>query len=144
MLKKAGYTFIELLVVILLVLLLFSLSTPFYSRFVLQDAVDNTANQLAGSLRKAQMYSMTGKQNGSWGVHYDSFTITFFKGSSYATRNSAFDEKYSVNQNISISGFSDVVFSKVTGLPSTTPTVTISGGGSSKIISVNTQGIVNR
>lgn len=65
-----GVTIIELLIVVAIVLTLGIMSVSFYSRFLTQNAVDNTVTKLVQSFRKAQVYSMTGRQNGVWGVKY--------------------------------------------------------------------------
>lgn len=133
-----GVTIIELLLVVVIISTIGLMSVSFYSRFYTQNAVDNVDNQLVASFRKAQMYSMMGKQNGVWGVKYVPNTITL-----YLTGNPAFDENYSVNNNIAVTGF-NITFAKITGLPSASPTITISGGSSSKTITVNSQGVVSR
>ncbi len=139
-----GFTLIELLLVTSIVLIIGTFSVIFFSRFLTQNAIANTQDRFVGQLRKAQVYAMMGRQNGNWGVRFGSNTITLFQGNSYALRNAAFDEKFSENATISISGFSEIVFTKVTGLPSTTGTYTIIGNDSSKQVTVNSQGIVSR
>jgi prepilin-type N-terminal cleavage/methylation domain-containing protein len=141
---KKGFTLIEMLLVIALFMILAGLSTPFYARFLTQNNVNNVVDQLSGQLRKAQIYAMMGRQNGAWGVTVNSGAIILFQGSSYATRNSAFDEKFLLNPNISITGLTEVVFAKVSGLPSTTPTIVITGNNSSKTVTVNSQGVINK
>ena len=143
-----GVTIIELLLVIVIISTLGILSASFYARFLTQNEVGNTVDRFIGSFRKAQVYSMMGKQNSNWGVHYASNTITLYKGSSFGA-DSAFDEEFMVNLNVSVEGFTDLNFTKVTGIPgtgdpSTTPTITISGGNNSKTITVNSQGVVSR
>lgn len=142
--QQAGITIIELLLVIVIVSIIGLMSVSFYSRFLTQNAVDNTVNQLVASFRKAQTYSMMGKQNGTWGVRY---TTSPKKITLYLVGNSAFDENYDLNSNITVSGFTDITFAKITGLPSggSFPlTITITGGNNSKIISVNNQGVVSK
>lgn len=136
--KSSGVTIIELLIVIFLISTIGLLSASFYSRFLTQNAVENTQNQLVSSFRKAQVYSMMGKQNGTWGVRYGSNKITL-----YLSGNTAFDENYDVNSNITVTDF-DITFAKITGLPSSSPTITISSGGNSKTIDINSQGVVSR
>lgn len=136
---SSGVTIIELLIVILLISTIGLLSAPFYSRFLTQNAVENTKDQLVGSFRKAQVYSMMGRQNGTWGVRYGSNTITL-----YLSGNSAFDEIYNVNTNIAIGGFTEITFARITGLPSASPTITISGGNNTKTITINSQGVVSK
>ena len=142
--KSEGFTLIELLLVISIISIIGTFSVVFFSRFLTQNAVANTQDRLLGQLRKAQIYAMMGRQNDSWGVDFRSNTITLFKGPSYLDRTIAFDEKFSENANISISGFSEIVFTKTTGLPSTFATYTITGNDSSKQITVNSQGVASR
>jgi len=148
-----GFTLIELLLVIALMLLLGTMGTAFTSRFLTQNGVTNAQDQLVGDLRKAQMNAMMGKQRTNvtcnpcnWGVNYGGTanTITLYLGNTFAGRNSAFDEKFSVNASISITGVTDVNFAKVTGLPNTTGTMTITGNGQTKTVTINSQGMVTR
>ncbi|MBI4084638.1 MAG: hypothetical protein HY431_01910 [Candidatus Levybacteria bacterium] len=139
-----GFTFIELILSISFVLILSVLAVPFYSRFFTQNDVANTADVLVGSLRKAQLYSMMGKQNGTWGVNYSSNTITLFQGSTFATRNSALDEKFRVNSAVTITGLTQLTFVRITGMPSATPTIAVSGNSNTKTITINRQGVVSK
>jgi hypothetical protein len=81
---------------------------------------------------------MMGKQNGVWGVRYASSTITL-----YLFGNPAFDENYSVNSNITVTVF-DITFARITGLPSSTANITVSGGNNTKTITINNQGVVSK
>lgn len=140
-----GFTLIELLLVVAIISTITITSSVFYSRFLLQNAVDNTVDQLTGSLRKAQMYSMTGKGGSSWGVNYSNNTITLFKGPAFGGRDPGFDEKFSVNPNVIIDGWNDIYYSRLNGMP--TPSalnLTVSGGNNSKSVTVNSQGVVNK
>ena len=139
-----GFTLIELILVVAMMILLGTLSSTFAARFLTQNGVLNASDQIIGDIRKAQINAMTGKQNSNWGVNYSSNTITLYKGNSYATRQTAFDEKFSVSASINISGFSDVTFARMTGTPSATPTITISGSGETKTITINSQGVATR
>ncbi len=139
-----GITIIELLLVTLIISTLGVMSVSFYSRFLTQNAVDNTTTQLVNSLRKAQVYSLTGKQNGVWGVKY---TTSPKQITLYLTGNSAFDESFSVSSNITIDNFTDISFAKVTGIPSggSFPlTIIITGNNSTKTVTVNGQGTVSK
>lgn len=139
-----GVTIIELLLVVVIISTLGIFSASFYARFLTQNEVGNTVDRLIGSFRKAQVYSMMGKQNGTWGVRY---TTSPKKITLYLSGNSAFDEDFSVNDNITISGFSDISFTRVTGLPSGASfplTITITGGNNTKTIQMSSQGVVSR
>lgn len=141
-----GITIIELIVAVAIISTLGILSAAFYIRFLTQNAVANTKDQLVGSFRKAQVYSMMGKQNGVWGVKY---TASPKQITLYLLGASAFDESFSVNNNIAIklsdgSDFTNITFAKITGLPSSSPTITISSGNNSKTVSINSQGVASK
>jgi prepilin-type N-terminal cleavage/methylation domain-containing protein len=139
-----GFTFIELIVVVALILTISIASTGFYARFFTQNAASNAVDQITSSLRKAQIYSMMGKQNSQWGVKYTANKIILFQGSSYATRNAVFDESFTVPNSVNVVGLNEIVFYDLTGTPSATATISISGGNTNKSIIINSQGTVNR
>lgn len=141
----AGVSFLELILVVALVSIISTMSPIFYSRFILQNALSNTSDQMVGSLRKAQLYSMMSRGGNNWSVNYSLNTITLYKGVSFASRDSSFDEKFELNSNVSVLGITDISFSKIIGLPApSTSTITISSGSDSEIINVNSQGVVTR
>lgn len=105
-----GLTYLELLLVIALVLLVGSMSSSLYSNFILQNASANATNQIKSDLREAQLFAMEGKQNSNWGINVGNSAITLYKGNSYATRNPAFDQLFSLNSNITATISSGVTF----------------------------------
>ncbi len=142
--SRKGFTLIEVLIIVGIVATLSLSSVGFLSRFFTQNAVSNSVDQLTGQLRKAQIYAMAGKQNGNWGVRYAtaSSQIILFQGDTYASRNTALDEKFTFNSNISVTGMTDIIFTRMTGTPSASATVVISGANNSDTISVNSLGVV--
>lgn len=151
--RESGFTFIELILVVSLVLILGTMGTSLTARFMTQNAVANAQDQLIGDLRKAQMNAMAGKQGCAtsacnWGVNYSSNIITLYKGSNFGARDQAFDEEFSVPGGVSITsstGILDWNFTRVTGMANNTPaTITISGNGTIKQVTVNGQGMVTR
>lgn len=139
-----GFTFIELILVVALISIVTAMSAVFYTRFLTQNAVLNTVDQLVGQMHKAQIYAMSGRQGSNWGVNYSSSVIILYSGNSYLARNNVFDEKFSVNSNITVSGFSDINFNRLTGVPNVTPTITITGNNNTKSIIINSQGGISR
>lgn len=84
---------------------------------------------------------MTGRLNASWGVNISGTTLTLYAGNSFSQRNADFDESFTFNPNIGISGGTDINFKRMTGTPSASPTVVFSGLGSSNSVTVNSQGV---
>lgn len=142
--KRSGFTIIELILAVSLLAGLSILTTGWYSRFLTQNAVNTTADLIAGSLRKAQAYAASGKGSSNWGVAYTAPTITLYKGSDFASRSQAVDEPISVNSNIIVSGLTDINFSRPSGLPSTTATIIVTGNSTVKSITVNSQGRISQ
>ena len=125
-----------------IILIVGTFSTVFFSQLVGKNALANTQDQIAGEMRKAQLYAMLGRQNGAWGVNYAANVLTLFQGNSYATRNVAFDEKFTIPTSVAISGLSELVYERKTGLPGTSPlTVNITVSPNTKTLTMNTYGI---
>jgi Tfp pilus assembly major pilin PilA len=137
--RISGFTLVELTMVIGIVMVLMGLSSSFYARFLVQNSVDNTVNQIVEDLRKAQVYSMSGKLGTDWGVRYSDNTVTL-----YAKGINGQDERSVVNPSISVSGLTDVMFYRMTGTPSSFQVITVTGNNSSKTIDINSLGSVSR
>lgn len=138
-----GFTFLELILVIAIIFILSAAAVPFYARFLSQNDAANVTDQLIGSIRKAQMYTMMGRKNSSWGVHYASNKITLYKGSTFGVDNT-FNESFTTSPSISITGFSDINIAGRSGYPNSAPTITISSGSTNYTIIVTSQGAISR
>lgn len=142
---QRGFSLIEVLLSITLIGILAGLSLPVYSGYVAHNDTHITAATLAQAYRHAQTFARSGEGDSAWGVHAISGSITVFKGSSYATRDTDYDEVFSVSSALAISGLSDVVFDKLTGNPDTTGSVIISSTtGGTSVISINEKGMVQQ
>ena len=144
-LSNRGFSFLEVILVVSIVSILSLIGTVFYTRFLTQNAVANTTEHMISQMRKAQIYAMEGRQNGgSWGVNY---TASPKQIQLYLQGDSAFNENYAVNPNITISPAFNLLFNHYTGVPTgaTLPlTITISGNNSTQSITVNAQGVVSK
>jgi hypothetical protein len=89
------------------------------------------------------MLAIMSRLNASWGVNITDTTLTLYAGNTFATRNTSFDEVFTLNPNINQTGTIDVNFKRATGTPSATPSITFSGVGSSKTVDVNAQGVAS-
>lgn len=141
---RKGFTFIELLLIVGLIMMIGTSTNIFYSRFMMQNAVSDTTDLLVGTVRKAQLYSMSGRHDGGWGVAVHAGELTLFQGASYDFRDTSADEISTFNDNVSLGDFTGIVFEKTTGLPNISPTITISGGSDTRTVTINNQGIANR
>lgn len=142
--KRSAFTLIELLLVMGIVVILSALASGNLTRIISQGYFTNTVERLVRTLRTAQNYSFSGKEDSSWGVHYEQGKIVLFKGTSYASRDAAFDAETPIPISVEISGWSDIYFDKLRGLPSATPSILVESFGRAGVISVGSEGVINR
>ncbi|HEV7449318.1 MAG TPA: type II secretion system protein [Candidatus Paceibacterota bacterium] len=139
-----GFTLIEVLVVIGIIGLLIAAAGDLTKTFQVQNDIQVSANIYAQALRRAGLLSQAVSGDSSWGVMATTGAITLFKGSTFASRASGFDEKYPLSGSITFSGVSEVDFTKFTGLPSATGTTTITASSATapKVIFINAKGTI--
>ena len=145
MLKKLnnrGFTLLELLLSVAIVALLAGLSLPVYRTLMQKNDLDIATTTIAQSLRRAQILSQAVDGDTTWGVNAQSNNIVIFKGTSYATRDATFDETFDVPTTIGISGSTEIVFAKFTGLPQTTGTINLSTANDSRSVTINAKGTI--
>lgn len=139
---NSGFSLFELLVVMALISILGALSSPFLSRFFSRNILEDSSQKFVKTLRKAQNYAFAGKEGSTWGVHYSRGEVILFKGSFYG-QDHTFDETYDLPSSINVSGWSDVIFSKIRGQPSTELTLIITANTGSNTITLNQEGMVD-
>ena len=140
---RSGITLIEVLLVVALLFVVFSMSAIFYSNYYGYSAASVTMQQLAFELQKAQMYSVMGRQGSGWGVTYASGSIVLYAGASYAARNTNFVESYAVASSVLITGMNETDFARRTGFPNITSTVSITDSGRTRTLIVQPQGTIS-
>lgn len=121
------------------------LAIPFYQSFQISSALDNASHELIQGLRTAQSRSLSSQGLTSHGVHIDSGRFVVFSGSVYnpsAPENEIFEIPSTVS--ISSSGSDNILFSVVTGLPDSQPTITLESTNNESVnITINELGVVN-
>jgi type IV pilus assembly protein PilE len=142
---QRGFSLIELLLSIALIGILAGLSVPVYSGYVTRNDTQIAATTLTQAYRHAQQLARAGYRDTAWGVHVANGAITVFSGPSYVARLTGWDEISTISTAIGVSGATDIVFAKLTGLPNTTTTVTLSSTvGGTKTITLNETGMVQQ
>lgn len=139
---EKGFSLIEMLLVISITAIIGATTIPVASNFLARNHLKNKTNEVISSLRTAQINALSGKEDSQWGVNISTTQITLYKGSSYAGRDSAFDQSFNIPSIISITQ-AEVVFDKLTGNPDTTATITISSDIGSNTVTVNEVGTVD-
>jgi prepilin-type N-terminal cleavage/methylation domain-containing protein len=142
--NERGFTLIEMLLSIAIIVMLVGLSLPVYQSFQSRNDLDIATQSIADMLRRAQSYARGVNGDTTWGVHLQSGSATLFKGASYASRATGFDETTVIASTYTVSGVSDVVFSKFSATPSTTGSITLARTtNDTRTISINGKGMVS-
>ena len=144
--KSLGFTLIELMLSIAVIGLLAGLSLPVYASFNNRNNLDLTTQSVATLLRRAETYSRGAKSDSQWGVEIQSSKATLFLGSNFSSRDVTYDEEVTTPSSIALSSLSEVLFSKLDGMPTTTGSVTVSltnGVSETRTITINAKGVIN-
>lgn len=145
MLKRGtGFTLVEIIIVLAVMALILAISAPVYRRSQMKNDLETGGAVIVQSLRRAQILSQAVAGDSDWGVDIKKSQITLFKGSSYLARDFSFDETYDLPSSLDVSGLSELVFNKFSGLPQANGTITLKiDDNEIKNITINSQGMVN-
>ncbi len=148
--KLRGFTLIEILVTVAIIVTLAAFSVPMSIGFYNTQITKSTSDEIFSVLKKAQAYSLYRKNDESYGVAFDSdgdgdFYVLF--NDSYSGARDDYSDVYDL-QGITVefdpilSPVDEVSFEKGTGMPSGTTTITLTKGGISQDISICESGLI--
>ena len=141
--KTKGFTLVELLMVVAVLGLLIMVSLPPAINFYKSRQFEVAQSGIVQTLRRAQLKAMSLEADSSFGVYITPSQYVLFKGSSYTTRDSAFDEVFDLSDNLSVTGLSEIVFSKLRGIPSDTGNISLTIDSLKAAININEVGRIN-
>jgi len=116
-----GFTLIEVLITIFIIFILASFIVSVSLSFYKSQQLEVYTEGILQTLRRAQAKATSGEFDSSFGVYFTNENYTLFKGDSYSTRDAQYDEVFDLPQIITVSGLSEIVFLKLTGIPQETP-----------------------
>jgi prepilin-type N-terminal cleavage/methylation domain-containing protein len=148
--QQSGFTIIELLVVIMIIGVLFALSTINLGQAVTNSSLTSITNSLLANLKSQQLLAMTGDAGGTGsqqpqGIYIDPSDYVLFAGSTYSSGSSG-------NYTVSVSPCSltttlpsnqvvfDVGDGAVNSFSSGNNTITITDQSESQVITINEYG----
>lgn len=144
--SSAGFTIIELLIVIGITAILAAGAAPIYSGLQVSTQLNESSAQISQDLRLAREQSHAGLNGVAHGVKFGTSQYTVFQGPSYATRTSGYDRVNTFSGALSISttfAGNEILFAAGTGTPSADGTVTVVHEVSgTRLITVTSSGAV--
>ena len=116
-----GFTLIEILIVIFLIFILASFVVSVGLNFYKSQQLESQSQTILQTLRRAQSKAMSVEMDSSFGVYFANDHYILFKGNSYLTRDTQYDEVFDSPEIINVSGLNEIVFLKFEGLPKGNP-----------------------
>ncbi|MEK7128044.1 MAG: prepilin-type N-terminal cleavage/methylation domain-containing protein [Patescibacteria group bacterium] len=148
---KKGITIIEILVVLAIIGVIISVVIPQFANVRENQVLKSGVQDILSSVNKARGETLSSLNSSEYGVHFQSDTVIIFKGKIFSA--GAMDnETVSITApasitNVTLGGASgasgDMYFSRLSGNPSATGTITISTGSFSKIITISAVGVAS-
>jgi type II secretory pathway pseudopilin PulG len=140
----SGFTLVEMVLSVAIFTLILGMTLPMLRTFTVRNDLDVATNSVVQSMRRAQTLSYVADGDTSWGIHVTVGSILIYKGVSYAARDQTYDEVTTMPTSITISGLSDVTFTKATGMPQSTGTLTLTSAlNENRNITINQKGMVD-
>jgi prepilin-type N-terminal cleavage/methylation domain-containing protein len=139
-----GFTLLEVVLSVAALAAIAGVGIPVYQSFQVRNDLDVAVAEIVQSAHRAQTLAQASDRDTSWGVRVQVGSIVVFSGTSYAARTAAYDEVFDLPASMTPSGLSEVVFTKFTGLPQQTGTITLTANANEvRTISINTKGVVS-
>jgi Tfp pilus assembly protein FimT len=134
---KYGFTLIELILSMGLLMIIIISASAFSSSWYLQNNLDGAKNMLMSSLRQSQSFAMAKKNNLTWGVCLTGKTIRMFGGSCASP---TIKNDYLLPSSVTINGLSTVTFSSFRGEPNSAQAISLIGNNKTYNLVVNLGG----
>lgn len=141
-LNKKAFSLIEILLIIALMGAVLLIGIPLGQTALTGSEIDTAYEVGLKSLRLAQAKSQGGYEDSTWGVRFQQPNIIIFKGSSFQTRDASYDVKTVLGAKVGYSGINEVYFSKIEGIPSVTGSINIFSYEKSRVIQINSNGLM--
>ncbi|MEK7122875.1 MAG: type II secretion system protein [Patescibacteria group bacterium] len=139
-----GFTLIEIILSLALLTVIAGASFITSRTLIIDADLDAAVIAFVEGVRGAGMRSRGSDGDNQWGVSAQSGNIILFKGTSFAARDTTYDAITTIPTTITPSGTTEIVFAKLTGLPTSTGTLTLTGlQGQTRTLTINAKGTLS-
>ena len=154
---RPGFTLLEVSLVIGVLAVILTMTLAVSKSAIGRAGLRAAENIVVQGIRRAQTMSQNNVGGSTYGVYINEGTdVVVFSGATYATRSSAHDQEFEINENITFSGTlydkmttgsNGIVFERLTGDP--TPanysgTIILTLIEETKTLTVNGKGVIER
>jgi len=147
---KRGFTFIEILVVIAIILILAAVAVVTFKNLDTTSSHRVVTQEVYSTLTEAHNNSIASTDDSVYGVHFETDLITLFEGDTYNASDSTNKEfvftggVYATSSLITNSV--DIVFKRLTGFPTATGALHIvrSDGSATSTITIHGTGLIEK
>jgi len=142
--RAMGFTLLEMLISVTIIGMLVGVSVPVYESFVRQNDLNLATQGIATMIQRAETYALGNNTDSVWSIELLPASVILFQGTSFASRNTNYDETYPIPGSITLSGLTEIQFAKLTALPNTTGTITLASTTlDTNTITLNAKGVVD-
>lgn len=141
--RVRGFTLIEILLVVAMITIVAGTGFLVLGDIVATDVRNTAAQLVTQSMRRAQLSSRNMREDDMWGVYVSSSSATVFRGDTYTTRDAAYDEAFPFPRSVTVSGTTEFVFGKGTGLVPAPATVSMTFNDETLSVSINAIGAIH-
>lgn len=138
-----GFTMIDVMIAIALVAILGAAIMPVVNGYIVRGTLDSTTRDIVAAARYAQVQSQAGVDGDTWGVSVASGVITVFRGTTFAARDTSYDQTVTYPSSTVSSGTTEYVFSERTGRTTSGSLALTSSSGTVQTITVNSMGMID-
>lgn len=137
-----GLTLVEILVTVAILAILATLTVPLILDFYKDQQINSSTQEVVQTLRRAQLKAMSVESDSSFGVYLTNDNYILFRGDTY-NPGDPYNEIFNFPQIITVSGLSEVVFTKFEGLTEDIGSIVLSIDNESRIIEINNFGKIS-
>ncbi len=147
---KKGFTVVELLVILGVLILLVSIFLSTFVQFRKHQSLLMDTDTIVGVLRQARNQTLSSQNSVNYGVHITAPTVTLFVGPSYSA-GAGNNQVFSLSStdtivNVALTGGgSDVIFNRLSGETAQNGSITVSSPGipENKTVTIYKTGLVD-